>query len=178
MKINLKDGFCVSCDRESGVLYHTCPYCGESVWHPLWRRAIRGYLSYLLPLLLLTTLAMYRSGFGSLLKSCRDGAPLLQCAVIISASLLLTPRSDKTLILASRRDHLLWLLNSFTASLLLVLCAVVPALLIRFCEHPGAGEGVFVVLAVVSAGLVPLALNSGWWRVLLAALIALSLLFV
>mgnify|MGYP005829842649 CR=1 FL=1 len=49
----LKAGVCVSCGRESGRFYRACPYCGERVWQPMWRRA--GKLA--LPLLSLASVA-------------------------------------------------------------------------------------------------------------------------
>ena len=176
MKIDLKDGFCVSCGRESGVLYNTCPFCGESVWHPNWRCAIRFYVRLIMPFFLLTTLALNYSGFKTIWSLISGGAWQWQCAVVISTGLLLTPRHDKRLILTSSWNHLLWLLNSLAASLLLLLCVFVPLLVLAFNTRPTVWDWFLAATAFAGSFLVPMALNSGWWRVVLAALVAAGVL--
>lgn len=176
MKIDLKDGYCVSCGRESGVLYRSCPYCGEQVWHPLWRRVIRGYTFFILPLLLATTALLNHASWSCLWQICRNGAWLWQGVLGISTGLLLMPRHDKQLMLTSSKEHGLWLLNSLAASILLLLCAVVSARHLRLTVPLDAADWLLVGACWSSALLIPFSLNSGWWRVALAGLIMLSLL--
>ncbi|MDD2600673.1 MAG: hypothetical protein PHO37_15875 [Kiritimatiellae bacterium] len=178
VKINLKDGHCVSCGRESGVLYRSCPYCGERVWHPLWRRVVRGYTLFMLPLLLTTAALINPASWSALWELCCNGALLWQGVLGVSLGLLLMPRHDKRLILTSSKEHLLWLLNSLAASVLLLLCAVVSARLLRLTTAPGAAEWLLVAACWISALLIPNTLNSGWWRVGLAGLILLALLLL
>ena len=178
MNIDLKDGFCVSCDRESGVLYQSCPYCGESVWHPLWRRLIRGYTLFVLPLALLAAIMLNLSRFKPLWELCAGGSWIGQSVIVISMGLLLLPLRDKKLILTSSRGHVMWLLNSLAASVLLLLCALTAVLVLRFTVIPGGVIWLCAAIALSGALLIPLVLNSGWWRVVLAALIVMGLMFV
>ena len=178
LKINLKDGYCVSCGRESGVLYRSCPYCGERVWHPLWRRLAKGYTLFILPLLLAITALVNPASWSSFWELCCNGVWLWQGVLGVSIGLLLMPRDDKRLILTSSKEHLLWLLNSLAASVLLLLCAVVSTRPLRSNVSLDAADWLLVATCWSSALLIPLALNSGWWRVILAALIVLALLLI
>ncbi len=175
MKIDLKDGFCVSCDRESGVLYQCCPYCGERVWHPLWRRVIRVYILLILPLILAAAVLINSASLKPLWEAGRKGTWVWQSLIGLSAALLLMPRCDRTLILTSSKGHAMWLLNSLAASVLLLLCAVAGAAAL----HMNSGSAALawqLTASVAGAVLIPFVLNCGWWRVALAGVIALALL--
>ena len=176
MKIDLKDGFCVSCGRESGVLYNICPFCSEAVWHPKWRCVLRFYVRLVMPFFLLAALVLNHSRFKTMWRFISGGAWQWQCVVVISAGLLLIPRHDKSRIMTSSRNHLLWLLNSLAASLLLLLCALVPLLALAFNTSSEVWDWFLAASAFAGSFLVPMALNSGWWRVALAALVAAGVL--
>lgn len=176
MQINLKDGYCVSCGRESGVLYRSCPYCGELVWHPLWRRVVRGYVLVILPLLLAAMVLTNAASWSSLWVLGLNGTRLWQGVLGVSAGLLLMPCDGKRLILTSSREHAWWLFNSFAASSLLLLCAFVSGCALRLTDSPTAMEWLLVAACWTGALLLPFVLNSGWWRVALAGMITLALL--
>lgn len=38
LKKEQQAGVCISCGRRAGLYERACPYCGETVWLPLWRR--------------------------------------------------------------------------------------------------------------------------------------------
>ena len=118
------------------------------------------------------------SDLKSLWLVCVAGGWLWQSVIVISVGLLLLPLCDNKLILTSSNGHVMWLLNSLAASVLLLMCALATVLLLRFTTVPVFISWLCVAIALSGALLIPLVLNSGWWRLALAGMIVLGLLFV
>lgn len=176
-RIDLKDGFCVSCGLESGARYHTCPFCGERVWHPLWRRCLHWYITLILPLgALFFPLLNYRFAVDAI-RAYAAGSWQLQLLITISAGLLFYPYENRNLILPSSHWRIRWLLNSLFASMVLFLAAALFAGVLRFVDGHRALRLLCCVISL-SGLAVPLVLNCSWWRLLPAAFFALGFLVV
>jgi len=118
MKSELNSGVCVSCGRAPGRYYRECPYCGERVWQPAWRRAGRIALPALCPLLL----AAQAWALGPALAApVRLGSGFLLAA---GAGLALLPCDDADVVASSRRELARWQAEALGGSLLMALCAL------------------------------------------------------
>ncbi len=160
-RINLKDGFCVSCGLESGVLYHSCPFCDEMVWHPLWRRALLWYLAVILPIAVVSSLSLNSALLNSALRAYVEGGWQSQLLITLSAALLLLPYENPQLIYPSQRSRFLWMLNSLAALIILLLCALLFSVSLRFSNNSIVLRSLCCVVALTGL-LVPLVLNCSW----------------
>lgn len=176
-RIDLKDGFCVSCGLESGVLYHSCPFCDEMVWHPLWRRALFWHIAVALPVVVIFSLTINSTLVNRAFRAYLDGSWQMQLLVALSAGLLLLPYENRSLIHSSQKDRFLWLLNSLAASVILLSGMLLFVLHLRFSDSSYALQAV-VCLFSLTAFLVPLVLNCNWLRLIPALLFAIGLMFV
>lgn len=175
-QIDLKDGFCVSCGRESGAVYRSCPFCDELVWHPLWRRLLRWYMTMLLPAGVLILLALDNSSVVNVLKAYLDTGWYLQILIAISAGVLLLPYENRSLILPSERSRILWLLNSLAASVILLLCALLFAVELRYLSSFPPIRLLLASVALTGA-FAPLVMNCNWWHLIPACTLAFGMVF-
>ncbi len=176
-RIDLKDGFCVSCGLESGVLYHSCPFCDEMVWHPLWRRVLHWYITAALPITVTACLIINSSSLKSALRAYAAGSWQLQLLIAVSAGLLLLPYENQKLIYPSQRSRLLWMMNSLAASAILLLCVLLFTVHLRFSDNSYALRSLFCLLPLTGLS-VPLVLNCNWWHLISVFLFATGLMFV
>lgn len=108
MKSLLIAGACVSCERWCGRYYRTCPYCGEQVWQPLWRRAGQAGLLALPPLLLALLVIIARPDMAGFARAMRSVPPALGFLFAAGIGLLLLPPPDSDLVISSRAEGLRW----------------------------------------------------------------------
>ncbi|MFO7936142.1 MAG: hypothetical protein R6V06_00835 [Kiritimatiellia bacterium] len=176
-KIDLKDGFCVSCGLKSGVVYQSCPFCDEMVWHPLWRRIVFRYVVLPLPVLTLIFLFLNSSALAAIADLFAAASWKLQIAVMLPVSVLLLPYENRRLIHTSVKNYFLWLLNALAASVILLLCVLLLVVGVRFSEDALLLRFVMCITAV-SASAVPLVMNCNWQRLSAAAFAAGALMCI
>ena len=172
--IELQDGFCVSCGRESGVVRRSCPFCGETVWHPRWRQSLFWYIVLVLPLGISGWLAVESAAAISVAESLLSASWPHQMSVAVCAGILLLPYENRRLVHPSSGSRRRWLLNALAASCILLLCALLFAVSLRCSAH----KPVWRLLACVpalSGAAVPLVMNCSWWRLATAILFATAL---
>ena len=171
MKRGLKGGVCVSCGRGSGRDYHICPYCGEWVWQPAWRRAARGLLLALPPLLAAALAWRARAGFA-------DGARALSelslpSAFLLAAGvgLLLVPCADDDLTVSTRAELARWQAQAVGGGTLCGLYALAGAVAVAGGPR---GAGVWLAAAGLAAcvGVAPLFFRIPWRAPVASAMIA------
>ena len=169
-RIDLKDGFCVSCGLESGVLYHSCPFCDELVWHPLWRRILFWYIVAVLPFISMLCLITSSASLHKVLDAYMRGSWQMQLLIASSAGLLFLPYENHKLILSSKKSRLLWVLNSSAASAILLLCMLLFAVTLLLPDTNPVLRSAACFVAV-SGFSTPLVLNCSWWRLIPAVLL-------
>ena len=138
MKSELKGGVCVSCGRASGMFYRTCPYCGERVWQPRWRRAVCGLLLALPPLLAAALVYGARAGFAEGVCALSELSPLSAFLLAAGIGLLLSPCADGDLVVSSRAELAWWQALAVCGSALCGLYAAAGAVCVS-CGPRGAG---------------------------------------
>ena len=176
-RFDLKDGFCVSCGLESGVLYHSCPFCDEMVWHPLWRRALHWYITVALPIAVIAYLIINNSWLNSALKAYVEGIWQLQLMIVVFAGLLFLPYENRKLIYPSQRSRLFWMMNSLAASAILLSCVLLFAISLRFSDNSYVLRSLVCILSLTGLS-VPLVLNCPWWCLISASIFTAGLMFV
>ena len=177
VRIDLKDGFCVSCGLESGGIYRSCPFCDEMVWHPYWRQLLFWYIVTVLPLFITVLLAVNRIALISMAQLIAAASWKIQTAVIIAVSVLLLPYENRRLVYTNSKSYTFWLLNALAASVLILLCSLLFAL--GFCFSECATGLRFAMYLISLSGLtVPLVLNCDWRSFVAAAVFAGALICV
>ncbi len=170
MAKDLQAGVCVSCGRNPGRLYWTCPYCGERVWHPLWRRVVCVGVVGLLPLSAMTTAWLVRPDWLRAWRAVCASGPLAACALAAGVGLLFLPIPDRGRVAPSACDRNRWRCGMAFLGWLLALCASAEGVCLASSNDPlGAVAG---LCAVVGCGV-------GLWRlwgIPLRSLIAAALI--
>lgn len=120
MKSDLKRGVCVSCGRESRNLSRVCPYCGETVWQPVWLR-----VALAVTLVAPSALCVWGAVTGGCeVRGCLRalaGMPWWgRSLCAFGFALLLLPADDRVQILDSTRS--LWCFQAHTIVSNLLLC--------------------------------------------------------
>jgi hypothetical protein len=164
----LKAGVCVSCGRESGRVYRTCPYCGESVWQPAWRRACRAALVALPPALLAALVWAARPELTALVQMRAWGGFLFAAGV----GLALLPCRDDDLVVSSRRELRLWQAQAVAGGALMGLCAAAAAAGLKHGQTAGAAAWLAAVALGACVCAAPAFYRIPWRALAGAALIA------
>lgn len=175
MKSILKCGVCVSCGRKSGKYYRTCPYCGERVWQPRWRRAVCGLLVALPPLL---AAALAWGSRAALADGARALGELPLAAGFLLAAgtgLLLVPCADDDLVVSSRAELARWQATAVCGSVLCGLHAMAAAVCVA-CGPRGAGAWLAAAALAACVGAAPVFFRIPWRAVVASAMIAAAVL--
>jgi len=175
MKSVLKTGVCVSCGRESGWHYRVCPYCGEQVWQPVWRRAVCGLLLALPPLLMVTLAFLTRPDWAALTKAARTVPPTRGFLFAVGVGLLLTPQSDDDLVVSSRAELVRWQAAAVGGALLCGGYATVMAVCLFFGRTVGVGA--WSIACVIGACVIaaPFLFRIHWRALVASALIVAAI---
>jgi len=139
VKSVLITGMCVSCGREPGRYYRVCPYCGEQVWQPVWRRAVCVLLLVLPPLLTVTLAFLAWPDWAALAQAARRVHPALGFLFAIGVGLLLTPQSDEDLVVSSQAELVRWQAVAVGGALLCGGYAAITAVCLFFGRTTGFG---------------------------------------
>jgi hypothetical protein len=172
MKSVLKAGACVSCGRASGRYYRTCPYCGEEVWQPAWRRTVCRALLALPPLLAVALMILSRPDGAALAQAARTVSPMLGFLFAAGVGLLLTPQRDDDLVVSSQAELVRWQSVAVGGALLCGGYAAVAAVGLCFGRATGVAawlSGVALAACVIAA---PFFFRVPWRALVAAALIA------
>jgi len=154
MKSVLKAGVCVSCGRGSGRYYRHCPYCGEGVWQPLWRRAARAALLTAPPLLTGTVVLLARPDWGSAVQTLRSAHPAIGFLFAAGLGLLLLPQADNDLVVSSHAERVRWQALAVGGTVLCGTYAAITAVCLCFGQTVAIGAwlpGSAVIACVAAA---------------------------
>ena len=151
MRSVLKTGVCVSCGRQPGRTYRTCPYCGEQVWQPLRLRAGRGALVTLVPLAAASLAFLSRPDWLAAVRAMRATPPWTGFLFAAGLGLLLLPCADDDRVVSSRAELLRWQAAAVGGAALSGLSAACAAVSLRFGN--GAGMAGWALAAVVFVGV-------------------------
>jgi hypothetical protein len=163
----LRSGVCVSCGRASGPKYRACPYCGERVWLPAWRRA--GRLALLaVPPALVAGLARWAWTERTAVADLGAWGGFLLAA---GAWLALLPCRDDDLVVSSRRELRLWQAQAAAGGVCMGLGAAVAAAAVKGAV---ADAGVWALALLLGACVcaAPALYRIPWRALAGAALIA------
>ena len=175
MKSVLKSGVCVSCGRESGRHYRTCPYCGEQVWQPRWRRACQAALLASPPLLVAFLFFLTHPDMGELAQTLRSVHPALGFLFAAGTGLLLMPSSDSDLVITSRAEGIRWQVSAILGGWLMGLSAAACAVCLSYGRETGAAAWLTAGLTVACVVAAPLVFRIPWRSLVAAALLAAAL---
>jgi len=175
VKSVLKTGVCVSCGRESGRYYRVCPYCGEQVWQPRWRRAVCAALLALPPLLIATLAVLARPDWAALAQAARRVPPTLGFLFAVGVGLLLTPQADDDLVASSRAELVRWQAVAVGGALLCGGYAAITA--VCLCFGRAAGVIAWLTGCVIAACVIaaPFLFRIPWRALAASALIAAAI---
>ena len=171
----LKAGVCVSCGRGSGSYYRTCPYCGEQVWQPRWRRVGQAGLLALSPLLLALLAGTARPDMAEFARAMRAVHPALGFLFAAGIGLLLLPPPDHDLVISSRAEGLRWHLCALLGGWLMGTGAAVCAVCLTYGRAVGAGVWLTAGVAVLCVAAAPFFFRIPRRSLLAAALLAAAL---
>lgn len=171
MKSELKGGVCVSCGRASGKHYRVCPYCGERVWQPAWRRAACGLLLALPPLLVAALAWGARAGIADGVRALGGLSTVSAFLLAVGAGLLLTPCADDDLTVSSPRELARWQAQAVCGSALCGLYALTGT--VSVASGPGwAGTWLAAAMLATCVGIGPLFFRIPWRAPVASAMIA------
>ena len=171
MKSLLIPGVCVSCGRESGRYYRSCPYCGEEVWQPRWRRAGQGCVLALPPLLLALLAALTRPDLDGFAQAARSVHPALGFLFAAGIGLLLLPPPDHDIVISSRAEGVRWQARALLGGWLMGLSAAACVVCLAYARASGAA-------AWLAAGTTALCIVAApfFFRIPIRSLVATALL--
>lgn len=172
----LKDGACVSCGREPGLHYLRCPYCGEEVWHPLWRRAARVALLVAAPVLAMFLAVMTRPDWHEALQRLRTARPANGLLFAAGVGLLLLPDSGDTLVVSSRLELLRWRALAVGGSVLCGCYAALSALCLCFGRTAGTGNAALGCAVFSCVAAAPFFFRIPWRALTAAAMLVAAIL--
>jgi len=175
MKSVLKAGVCVSCGRESGRYCRSCPYCGEQVWQPVWRRVIGVELLPLPPLLVGTLAILTRPDWTALARAARSCGPVAGFLFAGGIGLLALPYADDDLVVSSRREQVRWQAVAVGGSLMCGVCAAFAAVCLCFGREVGIGAWLLGSLVWASVAAAPYFFRVPWRAVIASALIVAAI---
>ncbi len=175
MKSVLTAGVCVSCGRASGRHYRTCPYCGEQVWQPRWRRAGQAALLALPPLLLAALAASTRPDMAAFARAMRAVHPALGFLFAAGIGLLLLPTPDSDVVISSRAEGLRWQLCAILGGWLMGLCAAASAVCLGYGRATGPVAWLTAGLLAACIIAAPVFFRIPWRSLAAAGLLAAAL---
>ena len=175
MKSILKTGVCVSCGRESGRHYRICPYCGEQVWQPVWRRAVCAALLALPPLLIAALAFLSQPDWVALAQATKKVPPALGFLFAVGVGLLLTPQSDDDLVVSSRAELVRWQVVAVGGTLLCGGYAAAVAVCLFFGHASGVGAWLAAGTTAACIIAAPLFFRIPWRALVAAALIVAAI---
>lgn len=175
MKSVLKAGVCVSCGRESGCYYRTCPYCGEQVWQPRWRRAVQVALLVLPPLLLTLFAVTSRPDMGGFARAMHAVHPAAGYLFAAGIGLLLLPSPDSDRVITSRAEGLRWQICAILGGWLMGLYAATCVVCVAYGNVTGISVWLTPCATAACIAAAPLFFRIPWRSVGAVALIALAL---
>ena len=175
MKSVLIAGVCVSCGRESGRHYCVCPYCGEQVWQPVWRRGVCVLLLVLPPLLIVTLVILARPDWVALAQVARRVPSALGFLFAVGVGLLLTPQPDDDLVVSSRAELVRWQAVAVGGALLCGGYAAITAVCL-FCGRI-TGVGIWLLGCLIGACVIaaPFYFRIPWRALVASALIVAAI---
>lgn len=171
MKSKLKSGVCVSCGRASGRYYRECPYCGEQVWQPGWRRAVSGLLIAAPPLLAAALAWRARAGLAEGVRALGELSAASALLLAAGAGLVLSPCSDDDLTVSSQRELARWQAQAVCGGALSGLYALAGAVCAS-CGPGGAGTWLAAAALAACVGAAPLFFRIPWRATVASAMIA------
>lgn len=175
MKSVLTAGVCVSCGRASGRYYLTCPYCGEQVWQPRWRRTGQSALLVLPPLLLALLATTTRPDMSGFAQAMRSVPPALGFLFAAGIGLLLMPPPDSDVVISSRAEGFRWQLCAILGGWLMGLYTAAGTVCLSYGRETGTCAWLTVSLAAACVVAAPLFFRIPWRSLAAAALLAAAL---
>jgi hypothetical protein len=175
VKSELTAGECVSCGRESGRYYLTCPYCGEQVWQPRWRRAGQKALLVLPPLLLVLLAVATRPDMSGFAQAMRSVPPALGFLFAAGIGLLLLPPSDSDVVISSRAEGARWQLCAILGGWLMGFSAAATTVCLSYGRATGTGIWLLATLIAACVIAAPFFFRIPWRSLAAAALLAAAL---
>jgi len=172
MKSVLSAGVCVSCGRLSGRFYRTCPYCGEEVWQPAWRRAVCGALLVLPPLLSVALACGSRPDWAALAQAGQTASPSRGFLFAAGVGLLLVPAPDDDLIVSSQPEQVRWQAVAVGGALLCGGGAAWVAACLTFGRTAGAAAWLSAIMLAACVAAAPFFFRIPWRALAASALIA------
>ena len=175
MKSRLQTGVCVSCGREPGRRYRSCPYCGEAVWRaPAWRAA-EATLPAVASLALLALVAWARPDAHLVAQLARTLHPVAGFLLAVGVGLSLLPCDDSSRVASSRGELLRGQAAGVGGSLLSVLAATTATLCLRAWHVPPAAGWALAACVYVCVAGTPAVFGVPWRAALAAGLAAVAL---
>jgi len=174
MKSELKSGVCVSCGRKAGRFYRTCPYCGERVWQPVWRRIACLKLLVISPLLVFALLWLAHADWSALARAVRAGHAWAAFLFAAGAGLLVLPMPDDDRVVSSQAELVRWQAVAVGGSLFCGALSLLAAVSLRFGRTSGAGVWALAIVVWISVAVAPLFFRIPWRAVAASALLAAS----
>ena len=171
MKSLLIPGVCVSCGRASGRYYRSCPYCGEEVWQPRWRRAVQGGLLALPPVLLALLAALTRPDLDGCAQAARAVHPALGFLFAAGTGLLLLPPPDSDVVITSRAEGVRWQARALLGGWLMGLFAAACVVCLTCARETGVAAGAAASMLAACVVAAPF-----FFRIPIRSLVAAALL--
>ena len=178
MRIQPENGTCVSCGRRSGPYARSCPYCGEQVWQPLWRRAGQWCVLLLPPLLLAGLAGSAHPDWKALAGLARSARPACGLLFAAGTGLLLLPVADGDLVASSRAALRHWQAGALLGGWLMGAWAAAAAAALSYGTAPGPLPAAWLLAAGVGlcVAAMPLFFRIPWRSLAAAALLAAALI--
>ncbi|MEI7901897.1 MAG: hypothetical protein WCK89_16720 [bacterium] len=175
MKSVLQAGVCVSCGRASGRYFLTCPYCGEQVWQPRWRRAGQGVLLVLPPLLLALLAGTTRPDMGGFAQALRAVHPAPGFLFAVGIGLLCMPSSDSDVVMSSRAEGARWQVCALLGGWLMGLYAATCVVCLTYGRAAGSRAWLPACLIAACVGTAPVFFRIPWRSLVATAWLAAAL---
>lgn len=171
----MKAGVCVSCGRACGRFYRSCPYCGEQVWQPIWRRVIGVELLALPPLLVGTLALLTRPDWAAFGRAAHSCGPVAGFLFAGGVGLLALPCADDDLVVSSRKELVRWQVIAVGGSLLCGVFAALAAVCLFFGRQTGSGAWLLGSVVWLSVAAAPYVYRVPWRAVIASALIVAAI---
>lgn len=170
------DGVCVSCGRMPGRPYRRCPYCGEAVWHPFWRRAVSVSLVVVPPVLTALLVSMTQPDWAGTVQTLRTAPPAIGFLFAAGFGMLLLPCADSDLVVSSCAEQARWHALAVGGGLLCGCYAALTAVCLCFGRRLEGSSWLLggAVLACVASA--PLFFRIPWRALAAAAMIAAAIM--
>jgi len=172
MKNLPENGACVSCGRRSGPYARVCPYCGEQVWQPLWRRTGQWCVLLLPPLLLACLAGLAHPDWTALAGLAWGEHPACGFLFAAGTGLLLLPVADGDLVASSRSELRRWQAGAVLGGWVMGACAATGAAALSYGTATGAATWLLAAGAGLCVTAMPFFFRIPWRSLAAAALLA------